>query len=317
MPDLLHGLGAIPSPPDDRDYPIDALYAALGIDLPVTLPAAFASVPVPPILDQGLTPECVAYSTAGMKDFQDYDDQAPARWWNFDEGRFFSLIGGGSNGAILRNAMDQLLKVGYPVVGDPAAETQHKIAAYYAVPITMADIKAAIATFGEVVFGVQWQNSWSSPNVAGVLPAADYTIGGHAIRCRGWDDSKGFRLSNSWGSAWAVNGECYLPYRQLIHVFEIWKAPDQPKPPPPSPALFHWHVQHGAPVKVYQLDSPGAILPGWTTTIWLARSSSAPCAKPVFRATVDGKSHATTVKVLSGAYAGKTVGVSPPGTSVT
>jgi hypothetical protein len=100
----IHGLGAIPSPPDERDYPIDALYAALGVDLPVTLPAAFASVPVPPILDQGLTPQCVAYSTAGMKDFQDYDDQAPARWWNFDEGRFFSLIGGGPNGAILRDA---------------------------------------------------------------------------------------------------------------------------------------------------------------------------------------------------------------------
>ena len=54
MPD--YGLGAIPSPPDDRDYPIEALYAALGVDVPTALTLAFASTPVPPILDQGQTP---------------------------------------------------------------------------------------------------------------------------------------------------------------------------------------------------------------------------------------------------------------------
>ena len=311
-----YGLGAIPSPPDPDDYPISALYAALGVDVPVTLPPALASTPVPPILNQGSTPQCVAFSTAGMKDFQDYDDQAPPKWWNFDEGTFFAAIGGGPNGAVIRDAMDHLLKIGYPLVGNTAAESDHKIAAYYAVPITVADIKAAIATFGEVVFGVQWQNSWFTPKPDGTLPPGDYTAGGHAIRCRGWDDSKGFRLPNSWGLGFGVDGECYLPYNQLAYVFEVWKAPDQPAPPPPPPALYHWHVAPHAPVKVYQLDPAGDILPGWTTTIWGVRSSSAPCTKPVFRATADGKSHATTVNVLGGTFKGKTVGVAPPDTSV-
>ncbi len=319
MPDQPYGLGAIPSPPDPNDYPIEALYAALGIDVPVALPAVFASTPVPPILNQGSTPQCVAFSTAGVKDFQDYDDQAP-KWWDFDHDLFFSRIGGGPGGAVVRNAMDQLLKVGYPVVGNAAAASLHKVAAYYAVPVTVSDIKAAIATFGEVVFGMTWANSYFGPNSAGILPAFDYQAGGHAIRCRGWDDSKGFRLANSWGNGWGVNGECYLPYNQLSHVFEVWKAPDQPTPtppPPPAPSIFHWHVAAGAKIRVYPLRPvSGCILPGWSVTI-NPTAFSAPCTVVAHRVTCDGKSGAYTVKVLSGKYYGKTVGVDPAsGTTV-
>lgn len=313
MPDQPFGLGAIPSPEDDRDYPISALYAALGIDVPVALPAIFASTPVPPILNQGTTPQCVPFSTAGIKDFQDYDDQTPARWWNFDEGTFFAEIGGGPGGAVIRDALDRLLKVGYPLVGNAGAASLHRIAGYFAVSVNVTAIKQAISTFGEVVFGVRWANSWFSPNASGVLPPWDFEAGGHAIRCRGWDDAKGFRLANSWGTGWGVNGECYLPYGQLGHVFEVWKAPDQP---PPPPALYHWHVAAHGVVKLYSLDPAGDILPGWTTTIWGATNSSAPCTKPVFRATADGASHATTVRILSGTFVGKTVGVAAPDTSV-
>ena len=96
--------------------------------------------------------------------------------------------------------------------------------------------------------------------------------------------------------------------------------PPQVLPTPPSD--FHWHVQHGASGKTYKLDptftgsGPAPILPGWTTTIWTGPDSSAPCTKPVFRPTVDGKSHATTVQILSGTLVGRVVGVGPPGTSV-
>ena len=39
--DLVLGLGGIPSPPDDRDYPVSALYEALAIEPPVALPTSF------------------------------------------------------------------------------------------------------------------------------------------------------------------------------------------------------------------------------------------------------------------------------------
>ena len=163
MTDQPYGLGAIPSPPDDRDYPISALYAALGIEPAAAFPSVFASTPVPPILNQGTTPECVAYGTAGMKAFQDYDDQSPARWFDFDEDLFFRRIGGGPNGAVTRDALDQLLKVGYPLKGNAGAAADHKIGGYFAVPVTVDDIKAAFTAFGELVFTVDWANSWRTP----------------------------------------------------------------------------------------------------------------------------------------------------------
>jgi hypothetical protein len=289
------------------------------------LAAVYASTPIPPILNQGVTPQCTCYGTAGMKQFQDYDDAAP-KWYDFDEALMFQRVNGGPNGAVVRDVLAQLLNVGYPLKGNSAAASLHKIAAYYAVPITVADIKQAIATFGEIVMGMTWGHSWFTPHADGTLPAFDYAAGGHLVRSRGWDDSKGIRIPNSWGTAWGAAGECYLPYDQLGHVWEVWKAPDQPTPTPPpppppppvSPTIFHWHVAHGAKIKVYSLRPVvGCILPGWTTTVWTGLAFSVPCSKPAPRKTCDGTSGATTVKPLSGKFYGKTVAVCPAdGTTV-
>jgi hypothetical protein len=59
------GLGWLPSPDDDRDWGVDALYAATGTAVPDALPASY-HVPAPqyPVVDQGSSPMCVAYSAA-------------------------------------------------------------------------------------------------------------------------------------------------------------------------------------------------------------------------------------------------------------
>ncbi len=44
--DLLPGLGWLESPPDDRDWPVHALYASAGTETPAVLPAAY-HVPTP------------------------------------------------------------------------------------------------------------------------------------------------------------------------------------------------------------------------------------------------------------------------------
>jgi hypothetical protein len=65
--DLLpYGLGRVESPPDERDRGVDALYAATGTEPPTELPTAH-HVPAPlyPVVDQGSSPTCVAYSAAG------------------------------------------------------------------------------------------------------------------------------------------------------------------------------------------------------------------------------------------------------------
>ena len=249
-----HGLGLLPSPPDDRDFPIERLYSLRGIE-PVATPPAEYIVPGDPgpVLNQGNTPQCVAYSSAGMKEYQDRLDQG--EWFNFNESLFFSRIGGGPNGAYVRDAMKQLLAAGYPVVGvDDAAE--HKIAAYYAVPVTELDIQQALMAFGPVIIGTTWYNSWFDPT-KGVLPKPDYEVGGHAIRAIGWD-SRGLRLRNSWGSSWGISGDCWLPWKYLASaVGECWKAVDQiiAPPPPPVPYVPRIAVEYTAIEPTRLIDS--------------------------------------------------------------
>lgn len=182
--DLLPGLGWIESPPDDRDWPIHALYAAAGIEPPAVLPPAY-HVPAPlyPVVDQGSSPMCVAYSAAGEQGWYDLRDTGLAL---FHEALFFRQIGGTANGAVIRDALDERLSRGYPVSGHPELAAQHRIAAYYAVPVTQTEICAAILAFGPLVIGTPWANSWFHPRPDGTLPPFDRSVGGHAIHAVGW-----------------------------------------------------------------------------------------------------------------------------------
>jgi hypothetical protein len=128
-----YGLGALPDAPDERDYPISALYAAEGLTASIVLPASYAAPGMPPVLDQHATPMCVAYSSSAMKAWQDRRDQE--RFFDFDEPTFFGQIGGTPAGAYVRDAMERMRRFGYPVAGSGDAGN-HRIAAYYAVRAT-------------------------------------------------------------------------------------------------------------------------------------------------------------------------------------
>jgi hypothetical protein len=101
-----YGRGALPDAPDERDYPISALYASEGLTASVVLPASYAAPGMPPVLDQRATPMCVAYSSAAVKGWQDRRDQEA--FFDFDDPRFFSEIGGTASGARVRDAMERM-----------------------------------------------------------------------------------------------------------------------------------------------------------------------------------------------------------------
>jgi C1A family cysteine protease len=228
MPDFIRGgLGAVQSPLDSRDYPIADHFAALGIaPQPLAaLPSRYVCAPMPPVLDQGNSPECVAFSSAAEQMAYDIHDQK--QWFNFDHDRFFAAIGGGPNGATLRTALDQRLKVGYPTVGHSDAAA-HRIAAYYAVPRDVAAIKQAIFAFGPLVLATPWYASWDNPKSNGLLlPPSGGIRGGHAIVAWGWDNRLGFLWRNSWGPAFGMKGSCYVPFSYATSVaWEYWKAAD-------------------------------------------------------------------------------------------
>ena len=74
-------------------------------------------------------------------------------------------------------------------------------------------IKQALHSAGPVIFAVDWQNSWFVPDKNNVLPAPDYSAGGHCILIVGYDDAKqAFMIRNSWGSSWALHGYAWMPY---------------------------------------------------------------------------------------------------------
>jgi len=229
----LYPLGAIQSPPDERDYPIADLFAAFSVPPrpEAVLPAGWYVPLMPPVYSQD-GPKCVPFHLKTLKAYQDHLDQGPT-WYDFDTARFFTDIGGGPDGAIVRVALDRLLKVGYPTVGHSDA-SKHRIAAYYAVPKVRLAIKQAIHAFGPLSIALPWFDSWFSPHSNGVLPRPTHVHSGHAIVLYGWNDTLGWKgeptggwlLRNSWGADWGDRGHCLLPYAYDGAIWEVWKTID-------------------------------------------------------------------------------------------
>ena len=298
----IYGLGGLPSPIDPNDWPIDLLYASLtGEPIDASATASFI-VPgkLPPVLDQGSTPQCVAFSQSALKAYEDLKDQGP---FNFDEGLFFRRIGGNANGAYVRSGLTQMLHVGYPVVGTDQSGL-HRIAAYYAVPLTEADIQKAIVNFGIVSILVYWQEEWFHP-VNGVLPAGRHYAGNHEIDIIGWD-ARGAHLRNSWGTHYGIGGDVWLSWPQLTaHAIEAWKTIDQIVKPPPT---AKYRVTIGARAIVQIATLKGSCISGWVRRGWGAKASWAPCRAPeVRRGCSSGQ--ATVVYVTAGVFAGQRIRV--------
>lgn len=223
---LPHGLGAIMSPPDERDFSIEneLRYQALEGKL---IPASYRVPGLPSIIfDQGASPMCVAYSAATEQATFDLADSGHNYLWDF--GYFFRKIGGTPNGAIIRNALNARVSYGYPLQphGSGNSAAAHRIKAYYAVPKTKIGVQRALMSHGVLVSGTPWFNSWFDPRAGGTLPPADYQVGSHAIVIVGWT-AIGIRWRNTWGKDWGVDGECIIPWASFLHsVREVWKATD-------------------------------------------------------------------------------------------
>ncbi|HYI66365.1 MAG TPA: C1 family peptidase [Candidatus Limnocylindrales bacterium] len=234
----LHGFGAIASPPDDRDFQITTLLEADGLlasdGMAAALPSRYVAPHLPPVLDQGLSPTCVAFSSSTMKAWHDQIDQG--QFFNFAEQLFFRQIGGTSEGAVGRYALDRMLHYGYPVM-NLGQESLHKIDAYFAVAKDIAVIKQALAAYGPLLMLGPWYQSWSSPPLSAVLPAPSGMANGHQTVIEGWDDSRwAFYCQNSWGTNWAASGRFWMPYSYAVNMmWEFWKAIDQKVRPLPLP----------------------------------------------------------------------------------
>lgn len=225
MTDFPFGTGALEPTPDARDFVLELPTAP-------KLPSRYVCTLMPPVLNQGSTPTCVAHAATGMKQWQERRDGHGFLpfdpMWLYRQCK--ALDGNSIDGTTGRQAMRVLKAKGEVLKG--TTTPVEPIAAYYAVPLTLAALKAAVFTYGPVSIGGPWPESWFYP-VKGIMPAPSSALaGGHERLLIGWDDSVngGSVLErNSWGRfKGSVNGNEYVAYRWLLpRLWEAWKSVDR------------------------------------------------------------------------------------------
>jgi len=85
------------------------------------------------------------------------------------------------------------------------------------------DLAEAILTIGPAVIGVAWYDGMFRPDRRGFIRPTGKMQGGHAIMVHGCDSrgperTRVYRLRNSWGEKWGVNGDCFLTARDMARL---------------------------------------------------------------------------------------------------
>lgn len=106
-----------------------------------------------------------------------------------------------------------------------ADAARHKVTSAQQVAQTLSAFKTTIAQHRSVMIGFTVYQSFESAQFAkdGLMPMPKFfeqVLGGHAVRIIGWDDTVqghgwtgAFRVRNSWGKGWALDGEFWMPYK--------------------------------------------------------------------------------------------------------
>lgn len=106
---------------------------------------------------------------------------------------------------------DKLFDMGYP----------HRISQYCRVNSVNA-IKASLYAGNPVLMAMTWYDDMEV--VDGVLTTSYIgCAGGHCMFIYGWDE-RGWKVQNSWGEDWGVNGTMIIPYDMYIE--ECWTLTD-------------------------------------------------------------------------------------------
>jgi C1A family cysteine protease len=231
--------GWIPDLPDHRDF----LYA---------VPVAIAGVPpasvdlrlqCPPVYDQGQLGSCTANAIAAAIQFEQMKQQlaqifTPSRLFIYYNERVIEHTVASDSGAQIRDGIKSVAKQGdcpeteWPYVitkfkAKPpqscyADAFQYRAVSYQRLTPVLSQLKGCLASGYPFVFGFTVYESFESAQVAktghAALPkSGEASIGGHAVMCVGYDESKQwFIVRNSWGPSWGMKGYFTLPYAYLL-----------------------------------------------------------------------------------------------------
>lgn len=265
MPDT-YGLGRVYQPdPRDRNYLMER-------KIPTVAPVGKRLWPTSLVYDQGQTPQCVGFSTAGAMTAIEapstvkFDAARLYAWANTHDGdptpHDGSSVRAGFTGAVTVGAV----ALSSTDSADPVGVAD-KMANYLWADTSLPDgdidhVITWLLTISPVVIGIDWYNDSFTPNpTTGFISLTGGVAGGHAIMVRGVNatdpNNTYFVLRNSW-NGWGVTvkpdftvdtntagGDCLLSKADLITLLksngeagalvDTVPAPVPPVPPTPPP----------------------------------------------------------------------------------
>lgn len=231
--------GMLPSPPDERDWPLSRIVAPVALPRSVRLDHL-----VPHIFDQGRCGTCVGMAGATIKNaFANRKKVLPesglsplflyTRCKQEDgipdqEGTYPRVAlkvmqhdGIAPESVLPYSELPQDACLRFPEITQAYldAAQDFKIKAYARL-WAVDEMKQALAAGKLIMAGVLVTDSFLQPQ-NGVIPVPEgRLLGLHAIALCGYDDTKqAFRIVNSWGTAWGEKGFAWLPY-----AFCEWKS---------------------------------------------------------------------------------------------
>lgn len=221
----MYKFGAIPSPPDVRDYSVKVL--------PMTLPTEYKQH-IGKNYDQ-------EYGTCVAQTLRNIMREA----YGIEFGVNFLYGGGRSHtqeGMIPREAAKFLATYGMPpIANDPGEKEVMEVIHYYSANRKALEQKASPyrgATYAKAYnaqevksalysgYGVaacfalsQWD-----PDSNGIYPCTSASLGYHEMRVFGWKVINGVEyacVQNSWGSAWGKSGECFISWADVFRCNDV------------------------------------------------------------------------------------------------
>jgi C1A family cysteine protease len=230
--------GWLPDIPDQRDH----LYAAPVANL-VALPASVdLRSQCPPVYDQGQLGSCTANGIAAAVQFDRLRQNLkpefnPSRLFIYYNERVIEHTVHTDSGAMIRDGIKSVGQQGdcpeadwpYDVSKFAAKPPQkcyteslkYKAVQYQSLVQDVNQMKGCLASGFPFVFGFTVYDSFESPQVAqtGTVPMpapSEKVLGGHCVVAVGYDDAQQrFIIRNSWGTGWAMQGYCTMPYAYL------------------------------------------------------------------------------------------------------
>jgi C1A family cysteine protease len=194
-----------------------------------------------PVKDQGENGDCVAFSTACTKEYQEYvvnDTLTPLSAWFIYTNANVDAPMSCDTGLDITQGFDIIKNMGVsPELHYPTPKTcpkdmpvaipqnaldnakKYKIHSYNEIG-SINELKTALANFGPCPIGFPVYNYTST---FWEKKSGDILQGGHCVSVVGYTDES-FIIRNSWGSSWANEGYTFWPFTSWGNHLELYSA---------------------------------------------------------------------------------------------